>query len=82
MVSQVPFILNFLKLIAEDDDKSDENSASSAGLVGDLIVSYGNEVKSLIPESVVEMLEKGKISGVDRTQSLCGWALSKIRPTK
>ena len=50
----------------------------------DLCTVYGGQVKTAFSQlpSVIKMLERGNKSSIDRTQSLCSWALSKIRPKK
>jgi importin subunit beta-1 len=80
----IPFIINYIKSIADDDDRSEDNMAASAGLIGDLCTVYGSEVRTAFGgiQSVLKMLEKGKASSIERTQSLCSWALSRIRAKK
>ena len=34
LLPYVPFIINFIKMIAEDDDRSEDNIAACAGLIG------------------------------------------------
>ena len=47
----------------------------------DVCSAYGALAKTVLNlPPIVEMLEKGKVSGVDRTSSLCSWALSKLDP--
>lgn len=80
MEPHVANIINFIKVIAKDRDTSDSILAIAAGLIGDLCSAFGPKLYPLVDDPLInQLLVEGKKSRVNRTKSLCTWALKEIR---
>lgn len=79
----IPFIVNFLTVIAQDTEKSDSIIAVAAGVVGDLCTAFGANVLPLVDqEPINEMLTQGRRSRTNRTKTLATWATKELRKLK
>ena len=83
MESNVPHIIKYIAKIAQERTLSDSNLAICAGLIGDLCVSFGPQILTLLEEeSIVQLLLEGKKSRVARTKALTSWAYKEVRKLK
>lgn len=79
----VPFIVQFITVVALDADKADSNVAACAGLVGDLCTAFGTKLLDILDvEPVNELLTQGRRSKINKTKSLANWATKEIRKLK
>lgn len=79
----VPFFVQFITVIAQDEDHSDATVALAAGMVGDLCTAFGANVLYLLDqEPIHEMLTLGRRSRVSRTKALATWATKELRKLK
>uniref|UniRef100_A0A336LK41 CSON007162 protein n=1 Tax=Culicoides sonorensis TaxID=179676 RepID=A0A336LK41_CULSO len=83
MEQHVPFIIEYIISIAQDNEISDSSIAISAGLIGDLCSAFGAPLAPLLEnEILINMLHEGKKSRTNRTKTLSSWALKEIRKIK
>ncbi|EFA04374.2 Importin subunit beta-like Protein [Tribolium castaneum] len=79
----IPFIVQFITVVAQDTFNSDATVAVAAGLVGDLCTAFGAPLLQLLDlEPINEMLAKGRRSGTNRTRTLATWATKELRKLK
>ncbi|KAG8330366.1 Importin subunit beta-1 [Homalodisca vitripennis] len=79
----VPFIIQFITMVAYDTDKADSNIAACAGLIGDLCSAFGSKLFTLLDvEPVNEVLTLGRRSRVSKTKTLATWATKEMRKLK
>lgn len=79
----IPFIVQFITVVALDVDHSDGTVAVAAGLVGDLCSAFGTSMLPLLDrEPINEMLTLGRRSRVSRTKTLATWATKELRKVK
>ncbi|CAH1369024.1 unnamed protein product [Tenebrio molitor] len=80
---QIPFIVQFITVVAQDTVHSDATVAVAAGLVGDLCTAFGAPLLQLLDlEPINEMLAQGRRSGTSRTKTLANWATKELRRLK
>lgn len=80
ILHHVPYIINFISKIAQDNELSDTNIGICAGLIGDLCAAFGPLISKLVEQdSIMELLSVGKKSRAHRTKTLCNWASKEIR---
>ncbi|KAL1123674.1 hypothetical protein AAG570_001447 [Ranatra chinensis] len=83
MERHVPFIVQFITIIAVDDIKNDNTTSVCAGLIGDLCSAFGSKVVHLLDvEAINELLALGRRSRTSKTKMLAGWAVKEIRKLK
>ncbi|XP_022662446.1 importin subunit beta-1-like isoform X2 [Varroa destructor] len=83
LLPHVPFIVQFVMSIARDPEKNDSLVATSSGLIGDLITTFGQQVLLLVDnETISELLTEGRRSRTHKTKSLSMWATKEIRKLK
>lgn len=59
----IPFIVQFITVVAQDSEHSDATVAVAAGLVGDLCTAFGAPMLQLLDlESINDMLAQGRRS--------------------
>ncbi|XP_054282000.1 importin subunit beta-1-like isoform X2 [Macrosteles quadrilineatus] len=79
----VPFIIQFITLVACDTDKADSNVAACAGLIGDLCSAFGSKLFAMLDvDPVNELLTQGRRSRVSKTKTLATWATKEMRKLK
>ncbi|XP_030762652.1 importin subunit beta-like isoform X3 [Sitophilus oryzae] len=79
----IPFIIQFITVVAQDSEHSDGTMAVAAGIIGDLCVCFGAPMLPLLDlEPINEMLSQGRRSRVQRTKGLCNWATKELRKLK
>ncbi|XP_022919169.1 importin subunit beta isoform X2 [Onthophagus taurus] len=79
----ITFIVQFITVVAQDNENSDAVIALTAGLVGDLCASFGAHMLELLDNDVInEMLTKGRRSRTTRTKTLSTWATKELRKLK
>ncbi|ERL93500.1 hypothetical protein D910_10789 [Dendroctonus ponderosae] len=79
----IPFIVQFITVVAQDTDHSDGTIAVAAGIVGDLCSGFGAPMLPLLDlEPINEMLAQGRRSRVSRTKTLASWATKELRKLK
>ncbi|XP_044266486.1 importin subunit beta-1 isoform X2 [Tribolium madens] len=79
----IPFIVQFITVVAQDTFHSDATVAVAAGLVGDLCTAFGAPLLQLLDlEPINEMLAQGRRSGTNRTKTLANWATKELRKLK
>ncbi|PSN48037.1 Importin subunit beta-1 [Blattella germanica] len=79
----VPFIVQFITVVAQDTDRSDSNIAACAGLVGDLCTAFGAKMLPLLDvDPITELLTLGRRSRVSKTKTLATWATKEVRKLK
>lgn len=77
------YIASFIITVASETESTDAIIGSMAGLVGDLLSSFGPIMIPLIDnEAVGQRLAKGKKSKVKKTQTLCNWAIKETKRLK
>ncbi|XP_074032733.1 importin subunit beta Fs(2)Ket isoform X2 [Leptinotarsa decemlineata] len=79
----IPFIVQFITVVAQDNEHSDGTVAVAAGIVGDLCTAFGAPMVQLLDlESINEMLAQGRRSRITRTKTLATWATKELRKLK
>ncbi|XP_065163099.1 importin subunit beta-1 isoform X2 [Atheta coriaria] len=79
----IPFIVQFIIVVARDPEHSEGTIAVAAGLVGDLCSAFGTRMLQLLDlDSINEMLVAGRKSRVSRTKTLATWATKELRKLK
>ncbi|KAL3283319.1 hypothetical protein HHI36_006467 [Cryptolaemus montrouzieri] len=79
----VPFIVQFITVVAQDNEHSDSTIAVAAGLVGDLCSAFGAPMIQLLDlEPINEMLGQGKRSKHSRAKTLSLWAAKELKKLK
>lgn len=79
----VPFIINFLTVVAHDTDKSDGIVAVAAGVVGDMCLAFGTNVLNLLDQDPInDLLTQGRRCRASRTKTLATWATKELRKLK
>ncbi|XP_026288912.1 importin subunit beta-1 isoform X2 [Frankliniella occidentalis] len=79
----VPFIIQFIVVVAQDSQHSDGCVASCAGLVGDLCNAFGATILHLLDvDPINELLTSARRSKVNKTKTLATWATKEIRKFK
>ncbi|KAJ8956810.1 hypothetical protein NQ318_014224, partial [Aromia moschata] len=79
----IPFIVQFITMVAQDAEHSDGTVAVAAGIVGDLCLAFGQPMVALLDlEPINEMLAQGRRSRVNRTKALATWATKELRKLK
>lgn len=79
----IPFIVQFITVVAQDNDHSDGTVAVAAGIVGDLCAAFGAPMVQLLDlEPINEMLTQGRRSRISRTKTLATWATKELRKLK
>uniref|UniRef100_A0A1B6BYM1 Importin N-terminal domain-containing protein n=1 Tax=Clastoptera arizonana TaxID=38151 RepID=A0A1B6BYM1_9HEMI len=79
----LPYIIQFITLVANDIDRADCNTAASAGLIGDLCLAFGSKLVTLLDvEPINELLSQGRRSRINKTKSLATWAIKQMRKLK
>ncbi|XP_069697623.1 importin subunit beta-1 isoform X3 [Periplaneta americana] len=79
----VPFIVQFITVVAQDTDHSDSNVAACAGLVGDLCTAFGSKMLPLLDvEPINDLLTQGRRSRASKTKTLATWATKEVRKLK
>lgn len=79
----IPFIVQFITMVAQDSEHSDATIAVAAGLVGDLCTAFGAPMLTFLDlEPINEMLMQGRRSRVNRTKTLATWATKELRKLK
>ncbi|KAL1490417.1 hypothetical protein ABEB36_013118 [Hypothenemus hampei] len=79
----IPFIVQFIIVVAQDTEHSDGTVAVAAGIVGDLCTAFGPpmvQLLDLVP--INEMLAQGRRSRISRTKTLATWASKELRKLK
>lgn len=83
LLPHVQLIVHFVMTIARDPDKNDSLIAAAAGLIGDLVTTFGRQMLTLVDNDVIaELLTEGRRSRTPKTKSLSVWATKQIRKTK
>ncbi|XP_056637241.1 importin subunit beta-1 isoform X1 [Diorhabda carinulata] len=79
----IPFIVQFITVVAQDSEHSDGTVAVAAGMVGDLCTAFGAPMVQLLDlEPINDMLSQGRRSRVNRTKTLANWACKEMRKLK
>lgn len=79
----IPFIVQFITVVAQDNDHSEGTIAVAAGVVGDLCAAFGAPMVQLLDlEPINEMLAQGRRSRISRTKTLATWATKELRKLK
>lgn len=79
----VPFLIQFIIVIAQDEDHSDATVALAAGMVGDICTAFAATYLYLLDqEPIHEMLSLGRRSRISRTKTLATWATRELRKLK
>jgi len=79
----LPHIVRFICQVASDQERTDDNIAACAGLIGDLLVGYGASILQLVDnEYVNELLNAGRRSKTSKTKMLSSWATKELRKLK
>ncbi|XP_066141567.1 importin subunit beta-1 isoform X3 [Euwallacea fornicatus] len=81
--SHIPFIVQFITIVAQDTEHSDGTVAVAAGIVGDLCTAFGPPMVQLLDMGPInDMLAQGRRSRVSRTKTLATWASKELRKLK
>ncbi|XP_066250880.1 importin subunit beta-1 isoform X2 [Euwallacea similis] len=81
--SHIPFIVQFITIVAQDAEHSDGTVAVAAGIVGDLCTAFGPPMVQLLDMGPInDMLAQGRRSRVSRTKTLATWASKELRKLK
>ncbi|KAK7872302.1 hypothetical protein R5R35_002759 [Gryllus longicercus] len=76
----IPFIVQFITVVAQDTEKSDSNITSCSGLVGDLCTAFGSRMLPLLDvEPINDLLQQGRRSRASKTKTVATWASKEIR---
>ncbi|XP_013133673.1 PREDICTED: importin subunit beta-1 isoform X1 [Papilio polytes] len=79
----VPAIVNFMRLVASEPERTDGHMSVVAGLTGDLCTVFGLHVLPLLETPVLlELLKAARLSRTPRTKTLATWATKEIRKLK
>ncbi|KPI93742.1 Adenosylhomocysteinase [Papilio xuthus] len=79
----VPAIVNFMRLVASEPERTDGHMSVIAGLTGDLCTVFGLRVLPLLETPVLlELLKSARLSRTPRTKTLATWATKEIRKLK
>jgi len=79
----VPYIVQFITVVAQDDEKTDAVIAAAAGLIGDLLTAFGMHMLSMVDvEPINDLLTQGRRSKSTKTKQLSQWATKQIRKMK
>jgi importin subunit beta-1 len=75
--------MQFIEVIAKDEEHSDAVVGASCGLVGDLCTAFGNNMLPLADTELVNsLLNKGRKSKTPKVKTLATWATREIRKMK
>jgi len=81
--AHIPYVVQFITVVAQDSEHSDASVAASAGLIGDLCTAFGRDIVTLLDvEPISELLTQGRRSKTTKTKSLSTWATKEIRKLK
>ncbi|XP_054707548.1 importin subunit beta-1-like [Uloborus diversus] len=79
----VPYIIQFITHIAQDPEHSDATIATSAGVIGDLCLAFGQSMLPLVDNEIInDLLTKGRRSKTTKAKTLATWASKEIRKLK
>jgi len=79
----VPYIVQFITVIAQDAEHNDASIAAAAGLIGDLCGSFGRDIVTILDvEPISDLLTQGRRSKTTKTKTLSTWATKEIRKLK
>jgi len=79
----VSYIVQFITVVARDNEHSDASVAASAGLIGDLCAAFGRDIVQLLDvEPITDLLTAGRRSKTTKTKTLSTWATKEIRKLK
>ncbi|XP_071449486.1 importin subunit beta-1 [Hetaerina americana] len=79
----VPFMVEFIIMIARDPERSEGNVGCCAGLIGDLLTAFGAKMVPLLDvQPINELLEQGRKSRAQKTKTLAMWASRELRRMK
>ncbi|CAG9767611.1 unnamed protein product [Ceutorhynchus assimilis] len=79
----IPFIVQFITIVAQDTEHSDGTVAVAAGIVGDLCTAFGPPMLPLLDlVPINDMLAQGRRSRVGRTKTLATWASKELKKLK
>jgi len=79
----VSYIVQFITVVARDNEHSDASVAASAGLIGDLCAAFGRDIVQLLDvEPITDLLTAGRRSKTTKTKTLSTWATKEVRKLK
>lgn len=79
----LPSIVTFIHAVANDADRPDSLTCATAGLIGDLISVFGQNILPHLDNDLVNtLLMKGKKSKTSKTRTLSTWAIKEIKRLK
>jgi len=79
----VAYIIQFICVVASDQERSDSSLGAAAGLLGDLLSAFGHALLPYVDnEAVQEMLTQGRRSKAGRTKTLATWATKELKKMK
>ncbi|XP_043211672.1 importin subunit beta-1-like isoform X2 [Amphibalanus amphitrite] len=79
----VAYIIQFICVVASDQERSESSLGAAAGLLGDLLSAFGSAILPLVDnEAINELLTLGRRSKTARTKTLATWATKELRKMK
>lgn len=76
-------IIQFIELVATDQDHSESNVSSACGLVGDICSAFGAQVHPYLEKQAInELLQEGRRSKTHKTKQVATWATKELRKLK
>ncbi|XP_054155376.1 importin subunit beta-1-like [Oppia nitens] len=83
ILPHVPYMAQFVTLVASDAEITDTLISSCSGLIGDLCVAFGNVMIQLVDNEHIQiMLNRGKKSKNTKARTLTIWAIKEIKKLK
>lgn len=80
---QIPYIVQFIMVVAQDVEHSDGTVAVASGIIGDLCTAFGAPMVPVLDvEPINEMLAQGRRSRTSRTKTVATWATKELRKLK
>ncbi|XP_065202089.1 importin subunit beta-1 isoform X2 [Planococcus citri] len=78
--AHIPFMLRFIRTIADDDDNNESTIGSAAGLIGDLCTTFGQKIlPSLELDVINNLLAQARRSKIGKTKNIGQWATKELR---
>ncbi|XP_019853838.1 PREDICTED: importin subunit beta-1 isoform X2 [Amphimedon queenslandica] len=81
IVPHLPWILAFIEIIGNEQEKTDSVIAGAAGLLGDLLNCFGAQLIPIITQkpAITKLLSEGRQSRNKRTKTLATWSMKTIK---
>lgn len=78
--NHVQYMIQFILIVAADQNSNDNLTSALAGLIGDLCTAFNTLMLPLVDNEVIQnLLSKGRRSKCSKTKTLSTWAFKEIK---